>query len=456
MQEESHPDGSMSLKWVALFFAVLALFFVYFPFFPSSLYSSVFSLSGLYDSRLAYETSRNVIHVFVLASGILVLIAFLSLSLSGKRRFRVEELVAVNCALESFLLQAAVSLGIQRFLLDWYRPTQGEPRVNVDLVQVTYFVASVLLLVVAYMLLTRRRRGRAFVLNVLAYSLIGHVVYVAAAMIYMVGMPVLDSYLDIAFVLLLTTGFSVYYLQKPVYSPKEPGEKSTTDASEEIKVAETGIEQPLPRRLLSLRWPVVAFALLTLVFLFVPGLWGSSYSGVLSLFGVYDVGAVYLAAFNAVYFFSLASAIFLILLFARSSEPRARVEELAAVYCALQAFVVQASVSLAFQYSELSWHTPVGGGGFVVVIFLWIALFVATLLLLVAAYGFLVGHGLIRAVAGHILWFAFAGNIIGVWLSVYFWYDIPMFGNFPGVNLLMALVSAMAIYYLWKSRTQAG
>ena len=216
VQEESHPDGSMSLKWVALFFAVLALFFVYFPFFPSSLYSATFSMSGLYDSRLAYETSRNVVHVFVLASGILVLIAFLSLSMSGKRRFRVEELVAVNCALESFLLLATVSLGIQRFLLDWYDsydpthwfgPNQGGPHVNLDLVQVTYFMASVLLLVVAYVLLTRRRRGRAFVLNVLAYSLIGHVVYVAAAVIYMVGMPVLDSYLDIAFVLLLTTGF---------------------------------------------------------------------------------------------------------------------------------------------------------------------------------------------------------------------------------------------------------
>jgi hypothetical protein len=443
----------LKLRSIAIFFTFLAVFFAYFPFFPNSLYSVVLSLFRVYDQRLAHDHASFAVHVFGLVSAVLLTVVSASYLTSVKRRFRVEELVALTFALQAFLAQASVSLSIQEYLLDWYG--QGEPRVVLDWGQIILFVASVLFLASAYLLLTRRRRGRTFILNLLAYSTVGLAIYVVLAWIYQSGMSVFDSFLDISLLLLLANALSIYHLQISPHPPEEEAERPPVASSEKVNAAQQTVKSSDIRKSLNPEWVsrlfVAVFAILTVFFVTSPYTPSSLYFQALSALGAYSSPAVHDQVRIVVYVCGLLTGLVLIGFFVRIRSDHGRVEGLVAINCGLQAFMVQAWISLERQQYSSEWHPVLPGSGGNLADLIALILFLFTLLFLATAFVLLTHHRWATTFSQHVSMYALIGNIIVLIIGIALPYSTASFEYMLGVPLVMMLTSAMSIYFLRKS-----
>jgi len=161
--------------------------------------------------------------------------------------------------------------------------------------------------------------------------------------------------------------------------------------------------------------------------------------------GVYGSFGVYYIVSNIVYWGSFMTGLLLLISFPGSAKSGRRAEMIAAANFALQGFVLQASAALwRHKYSLETYHpsTPGGGGWLILNMFL-IANLLATFILLVTVRTLLTNHK----------WAHRLGMTISVLLlTSYLVARVPFFPSPLELTVIFGLVTAMSIYYLWRTR----
>jgi hypothetical protein len=202
----------LSSRRTVEFFVGLAVFFIVCPFLPIAPYLLVAFLLGSYSQML-----HAVVRVIVLLVSVVTavfLIAFLS------RRTRdhifVEQIVAVNCALQGFVVEASVALWLQSHSTD---VSTGPLFILANILYSGLFVATLFLLDAAWRLSAHKGRGVILGLFMMAVSFLGNL-YVSAVSVFSLlafssyETPLLESLPGLSIILMLTSAMSFYYLEK--------------------------------------------------------------------------------------------------------------------------------------------------------------------------------------------------------------------------------------------------
>jgi hypothetical protein len=212
VEEDSRVVGALSSRRIVEFFVGLTVFFIVCPLLPVAPYLMVAFFFGSYSQML-----HEVVHVIVFIASVVTavfLVAFLP------RRPRdyifVEQLVAVNCALQGFVVEASVALWLQSHSTE---VGTGPSFIAADIVYSVLFVATVFLLVAAWRLSAHHGRGMTLGISMMAVSLLGNL-YVSAVSVYSLlvfssyEMPLMESFPGLPIVLILPSAMSVSYLWK--------------------------------------------------------------------------------------------------------------------------------------------------------------------------------------------------------------------------------------------------
>jgi hypothetical protein len=191
--------------FIGVFILVLTLFFLVLPTSYFSLYRLVLTLVSGYESWAIYDLVFNGVFWGSFVIGLMLMIAFPAMA--GNRE-NLERLVAINCILNGFILQAFTTLWLHNYSLIKYHPaTSGSGWIAFDLSLILNLGVTLVLLVTAVSLLTHRRWALRLGLSVsilLFLGLLGRLIFR-----YYLGPP---SFTTIIFG--FTSGISTYYLWK--------------------------------------------------------------------------------------------------------------------------------------------------------------------------------------------------------------------------------------------------
>jgi hypothetical protein len=194
-------------------FLFLTIFFLTLPASYLSLYRLMLILFDGYGSWGVYDLVFNSVYWGSFVTGLLLLMSFL---ISTKNRRRVEKIVAINCALHGFVIQAFSALGLHRYSLETYHPMiHGIGWIVLDIFLAFILVATLILLAAALTLLANRKWARKLGLIASTLLLVGHIgsrvvrmhAYSVLPRIFL-GSPELTVILGIA------SAMSIYYLWK--------------------------------------------------------------------------------------------------------------------------------------------------------------------------------------------------------------------------------------------------
>jgi hypothetical protein len=200
----------LSLKWISrcatAFFFSLAFFFAIHPFSgvtTTSFYIQFLSIFDAYGSSSVFSLVYYAVYAISLVSGILLIVSFYRKS---RNKESVEELAAVNLALQGFFAQAANALYLQS---DIHGYTHGGGVIFFDMAILFVFISTIVLLATALVLLTHQ-------------GWVGEVGQVVSALSFVYYLFSLVSILGggsrlfqgISLILLLTSAMSIYYLRK--------------------------------------------------------------------------------------------------------------------------------------------------------------------------------------------------------------------------------------------------
>jgi hypothetical protein len=194
-------------------FLFLTIFFLTLPASYLSLYRLMLILFDGYGSWGVYDLVFNSVYWGSFVTGLLLLMSFL---ISTKNGRRVEKIVAINCALHGFVIQAFSALGLHRYSLETYHPvTHGIGWIVLDIFLSFILVATLILFAAALTLLANRKWARKLGLIASTLLLVGHIgsrvvrmhAYSVLPRIFL-GSPELTVILGIA------SAMSIYYLWK--------------------------------------------------------------------------------------------------------------------------------------------------------------------------------------------------------------------------------------------------
>jgi len=192
------------LLFTGVFFLFLTLFFLILPTSYLSLYRLVLILFGGYESWAIYDLVFNSVYWGSFMIGLMLLIAFPTMA---RNRWNLERLVAINCVLHGFVLQAFAALWLHRYSLRRYYPvTSGSGWIAFDMSLVFNLGVTLVLLVAALSLLTYRRWARGFGLSVSVLLFVSHL-----------GRLLTRYYLgSLGFTIIfgISSAISIYYLWK--------------------------------------------------------------------------------------------------------------------------------------------------------------------------------------------------------------------------------------------------
>ncbi len=192
------------LLYTGVFFLFLTLFFLILPTSYLSLYRFVLILFGGYESWAIYDLVFNSVYWGSFMIGLMLLIAF---PIMAKNRWNLKRLVAINCVLHGFVLQAFAALWLHRYSLRRYYPvTPGSGWIAFDMSLVFNLGVTLVLLVAALSLLTYRRWARGLGLSVSVLLFISHL-----------GRLLTRYYLgSLGFTIIfgISSAISIYYLWK--------------------------------------------------------------------------------------------------------------------------------------------------------------------------------------------------------------------------------------------------
>lgn len=193
------------------------------------------------------------------------------------------------------------------------------------------------------------------------------------------------------------------------------------------------------------RSTAIVFSVLAIFFLTLPTSLLSPYMLIARAFGVYGSFGVYYVVSNIVYWGSFITGLLLLLSFPVSAKSGRRAEMIAAVNFALHGFVLQASAALwRHKYSLETYHPSTHGVGWLILDMFLLANLLATFILLVTVWTLLTNHK----------WAHRLGMTISVLLLASYLISpgSPFFPSPLERTVLFGLVTAMSIYYLWRTR----
>ena len=140
-------------------------------------------------------------------TGLLLLLSFL---ISTKNGRRVKKIVAINCALHGFVIQAFSALGLHRYSLETYHPVvPGIGWIVLDIFSSFILVATLILLAAALTLLANRKWARGLGLIVSTLLLVSHI-----GRGRVVPTRIFLSSPELTVVLGIASAMSIYYLWK--------------------------------------------------------------------------------------------------------------------------------------------------------------------------------------------------------------------------------------------------
>jgi hypothetical protein len=158
--------------------------------------------------------------------------------------------------------------------------------------------------------------------------------------------------------------------------------------------------------------------------------------------GVYGSFGVYYIVSNIVYWGSFMTGLLLLISFPVSTKSGRRAEMIAAANFALQGFVLQTSAALwRHKYSLETYHPSTHGVGWLILDMFLLANLLATFILLVTVWTLLTNHK----------W----AHRLGMTISVLLLTSNLVARAFPSPlerTVIFGLVTAMSIYYLWRTR----
>lgn len=225
-------NSELVSRLLVVVFSILTVFFIYSPYTATSFYSQVFSSLNIYGSRAMYETVRVAVYAGSLVCGV-VLIAFFVRN--GRSLRRVEGLVAVNCALQGFVAQSTASLGYQRSLWEVQPVVSGSAWAIESLFILVLFVATWLLLIAAFLLLTHHWLGRTVGRFASVISFVGNVIVLVIGLNLPYGSVSVGNMLGVPVIMLVTSVMSIYYLYKSIpVAEATKEEKNAIDEKDEI------------------------------------------------------------------------------------------------------------------------------------------------------------------------------------------------------------------------------
>jgi len=114
-------------RCITAVFFVQTIFFLTFPTFYMSLYKQTLLPFDAYGSFNVYDGVRNIVYLCSFGTGLLLVARF---PRDSKDAERIEEMVAINCALQGFFIQAIYALWIHE---TGYRHRYIYPRRRVGL-----------------------------------------------------------------------------------------------------------------------------------------------------------------------------------------------------------------------------------------------------------------------------------------------------------------------------------
>jgi hypothetical protein len=193
-------------------FFFLTIFFLTLPVSYLSLYRLALILFDGYGSWRAYDLVFNGVYCGSFVTGLLLPLSFL---ISTKNGRRVKKIVAINCALHGFVIQAFSALGLHRYSLETYHPVvPGIGWIVLDIFSSFILVATLILWAAALTLLANRKWARGLGLIVSTLLLVSHIGRVVCMHAYSVLPRIFLGPPELAVVLGIASAMSIYYLWK--------------------------------------------------------------------------------------------------------------------------------------------------------------------------------------------------------------------------------------------------
>jgi hypothetical protein len=190
----------------------LTVFFLTLPTSYLSLYRLTLILFDGYGSWRVYDLVLNGVYWGSFVTGLLLLLSFL---ISTKNGGSVKKIVAINCALHGFVIQAFSALWRHRYSLETYHPVlPGIGWLVLDIFFSFILVATLILLAAALTLLADRKWARGLGLIASTLLLVSHIGRVVRMHVYSVVPRIFLGPPELTVVLGIASAMSIYYLWK--------------------------------------------------------------------------------------------------------------------------------------------------------------------------------------------------------------------------------------------------